>query len=128
LRRDLGGRPEFCGRFKTPTLRNVATRKAFYHNGVFHTLEDAVGFYATRDTNPEKWYPLRADGSINKFDDLPAAYHPNVDTDPPFGGPRGGKPRISPQDVTDIVAFLRTLTDGFDAPAGGAALTQRAGR
>lgn len=113
FRKDLAGRTEFCGLFKTPSLRNVATRKAFYHNGVFHTLEDAVAFYATRDTNPEKWYPVAADGSVRKFDDLPEAYHANVDINPPFGGHPGDKPRISPEDVNDIVAFLKTLTDGF---------------
>ena len=29
----------FCGMFKTPTLRNVAQRKVFFHNGVMHSLE-----------------------------------------------------------------------------------------
>ena len=48
---------EFCGLFKTPTLRNVATRRAFFHNGVIHSLEQAVRFYNTRDTRPELWYP-----------------------------------------------------------------------
>src|SRR5271168_91902 len=37
-RKDLANRPEFCGLFKAPSLRNVAIRKSFYHNGVFHSL------------------------------------------------------------------------------------------
>ena len=51
------GTNAFCGMFKTPTLRNVVTRKVFFHNGVIHSLEQAVRFYATRDTRPELWYP-----------------------------------------------------------------------
>jgi cytochrome c peroxidase len=43
--------------FKTPTLRNVADRRVFFHNGVMHSLEQAIRFYATRDTRPELWYP-----------------------------------------------------------------------
>jgi cytochrome c peroxidase len=45
----------YCGMFKTPTLRNVATRQAFFHNGVFHTLTDLLNWYNTRDTNPAAW-------------------------------------------------------------------------
>ena len=33
LRTDLAGRAEYCGLFRTPSLRNVALRKTFYHNG-----------------------------------------------------------------------------------------------
>jgi cytochrome c peroxidase len=116
-RKDLSNRPEFCGLFKAPTLRNVAARKSFYHNGVFHTLEDAVAFYATRDTNPERWYPVGPDGTVRKFDDLPAEYRRNIDYDPPFSRNPGEAPAMSEQDVADIVAFLRTLTDGFSPPA-----------
>jgi cytochrome c peroxidase len=114
LRKDLAHRPEFCGLFKAPSLRNVATRKSFYHNGVFHSLEDAVSFYATRDTNPEKWYPKGPDGKVRKFDDLPAQYQTNINFEPPFNRQPGDAPAFSPQDVADIVVFLRTLTDGYD--------------
>ncbi len=112
-RRDLAGRPEFCGLFKAPSLRNVATRRSFYHNGVFHSLQDAVAFYATRDTNPERWYPKGPDGKVRKFDDLPDEYQRNVDFEPPFNRRAGDTPALSPQDVADIVAFLQTLTDGY---------------
>jgi cytochrome c peroxidase len=37
LRRDFLDRPEYCGMFKSPSLRNVALRRTFFHNGVFHT-------------------------------------------------------------------------------------------
>jgi len=115
-RKDLANRAEFCGLFKAPSLRNVAARKSFYHNGVFHSLQDAVAFYATRDTNPERWYPLGPDGKVRKFDDLPLEFQPNINYEPPFDRHAGEAPAMSPQDIADIVAFLRTLTDGFEAP------------
>ena len=46
-------RREYCGLFRTPTLRNVATRQTFFHNGVIH--DAARGGRAstpTRDTDP----------------------------------------------------------------------------
>ena len=113
LRTDLEGRPEYCGRFRTPSLRNVAVRRAFFHNGVFHRLDDVVRFYAQRDTDPERWYPRAADGSVLKFDDLPAGYRGNLDTEAPFGRRPGERPAMSEADIEDIVAFLKTLTDGF---------------
>src|SRR5262249_5119551 len=70
---------KYCGMFKTPTLRNVTTRKAFFHNGKFKTLREVIEFYNTRDTNPERWYP-RVHGKVQKFDDLPAQYRVNLDT------------------------------------------------
>ena len=83
---------EYCGLFRTPSLRNVAVRRVFFHNGVFHRLEDAVRFYAERDTEPQKWYPRGPDGSVSKFDDLPAKYRRNVDTDPPLRSAYGRPP------------------------------------
>jgi cytochrome c peroxidase len=113
LRTDLKDRPEYCGLFRTPSLRNAAVRRVFFHNGAFHRLEDAVRFYAERDTDPQKWYPHGPDGRVSKFDDLPAKYRSNVDREPPFDRHRGGRPALSETDIGDIVAFLNTLTDGY---------------
>jgi cytochrome c peroxidase len=113
LRTDFLGRADYCGLFRTPTLRNVATRKAFFHNGVFHSLKDVVAFYATRDTDPGRWYPRRADGSTAIYDDLPERYSGNINIDPPFGGKPGDAPRLDDNEIDDIVAFLATLTDGW---------------
>jgi len=113
LRGDLRDRAEYCGRFKTPSLRNVATRRVFLHNGSFHTLRQVMEFYVQRDTNPEKWYPRDANGNVRKFDDLPAAYRVNVDVEPPFGGHPGDRPALLDDEIDDVVAFMRTLTDGF---------------
>ncbi|TIT94955.1 MAG: c-type cytochrome, partial [Mesorhizobium sp.] len=116
LRADFKGRAEYCGLFKTPTLRNVALRKSFFHNGYFHTLREAVAFYASRDSDPGRWYPKNADGTVNKFDDLPKAYWGNLNTDPPFNGKRpGDRPALTDAEIDDIVAFLGTLTDADQA-------------
>ena len=110
-RTSLTDHAELCGLFKAPTLRNVASRGAFFHNGRFHTLKSALQFYVQRDTNPERWYP-RAGSSIVKFDDLPAAGRDNVDvTDLPLTSKRGEKPIWNAQDIDDVIAFLKTLTD-----------------
>ncbi len=113
-RTDLRSKTEYCGRFMTPTLRNVATRKTFFHNGIFHTLKDAVAFYAQRDSSPEKWYPRDRDGRILKFNDLPAQYHGNVEMGSPFGREVGSTPVLSDGEIEDLVEFLKALTDGFD--------------
>ena len=113
LRDDFRGRAEYCGRFMTPTLRNIATRRVFFHNGAFHSLRQVIEFYVERDTNPGKWYPRRADGRVQKFDDLPERYWANIESDPPFGGHPGDRPALSGSEIDDLIAFLRTLTDGF---------------
>jgi cytochrome c peroxidase len=116
LRTDLDGRAEYCGLFKTPSLRNVALRQIFFHNGLVHSLREAVAFYVERDTRPGKWYPQDSNGQVHKFDDLPATYQGNLNNEPPFGARAGDHPALSPDEIDDIVAFLHTLTDGY-APA-----------
>ncbi|MGA8169443.1 MAG: cytochrome c peroxidase [Methylocystis sp.] len=104
-----------CGAFKVPTLRNVELTAPYLHNGVLATLRDAVAFYATRDTNPERWYPKGPDGSVVKFNDLPEKYHDNVNVkEVPYDRRLGQRPRLSERDVDALVAFLRTLTDKRD--------------
>jgi len=113
-RTDLAARTDLCGAFKVPTLRNVATRKTFFHNGAFTNLTDVVRFYVTRDTNPERWYPLKADGTVDKFDDLPPAYRKNVNTtEVPYNRQPGMAPALNEAEIADLVQFLGTLTDGY---------------
>jgi cytochrome c peroxidase len=122
MRTDLIDRKEYCGLFRTPSLRNVARRGAFFHNGIFHRLEDAVRFYAERDTHPQKWYPRAADGIVLKFDDLPAQYQRNLDIQAPFDRHVGDPPALTEADIRDIVAFLNTLTDGYEPQGSRAAV------
>ena len=113
-RTDLADRKDLCGAFKVPTLRNVATRKVFFHNGAFTSLKDVVAFYVRRDTNPEEWYPIGADGKVQKFNDLPPEYRANVNVkEVPYNRQPGMAPALTPAEIDDVVQFLGTLTDGY---------------
>ena len=107
LRTDLAAHPEYCGRFRTPSLRNVALRRSFFHNGAVHTLDAAVRFYVQRDTARDP----------RRLDDLPARYRGNLNTDPPFGARLANRPALDATEIADVVAFLHTLTDADQAPS-----------
>jgi hypothetical protein len=86
---NLTGRPEDHGRFKTPSLRNVALTGPYMHDGRFETLEQVVAHY---------------DHGVQR-----AA---NLDPNLAKHGPTGLG--LSDADQRALVAFLRTLTDdGF---------------
>jgi cytochrome c peroxidase len=102
-RTDFLNRPEYCGKFRTPTLRNVALRRAFFHNGVYHTLREAVAFYVQRDSKPIE----------PRFSDLPPQFWPNIETDRPFGVKT---PVLSDDEIDSIVDFLGSLTDADARP------------
>jgi len=100
-----------CGQFKAPTLRNIAVTGPYLHNGVFSSLRDVVAFYATRDTDPARWYPKK-DGATAKYDDLPEKFHDNVNVkEVPYDRKPGETPRLDEAEIDAIVAFLHTLTD-----------------
>ncbi|HMM58477.1 MAG TPA: hypothetical protein PKD77_12925, partial [Rudaea sp.] len=87
----------------------------FFHNGYFHDLKTAIEFYVQRDTDPEKWYPLDAKGRVRKFDDIPSLLARNVNTsEAPYDRKPGQAPALSDAEIDDVVAFLKTLTDGYD--------------
>ena len=101
----------FCGKFRMPTLRNVAERPAFMHNGFFKNLPDVVRFYSTRNSNPQGWYGQAVSN------DLPTQYLGNIEvTKAPFNRPASAGPALTEPEIADIVAFLRTLSDGYQAP------------
>ncbi len=110
-RRDFAGRQEYCGFFRSPTVRNTAIRDAFFHNAVFTSLREVMHFYNERDLHPEKFYSRNPDGSVHRYDDMPAGIPDNIDHDPPLDRKPGAPPALSEQDIDDIIAFLRTLTD-----------------
>ncbi|WP_050399791.1 hypothetical protein [Bradyrhizobium embrapense] len=59
-------------------------------------------------------YPHAADGTAQKYDELPVKHHGNVDvSDPPFERHLGDTPAMTAQDEAGIIAFLKTLTDGY---------------
>ncbi|SDR28698.1 cytochrome c peroxidase [Paraburkholderia fungorum] len=114
LRQDLAKQTQYCGMFLTPTLRNSANRNVYFHNGVYHDLKQVMDFYNLRNTSPDRIYPKDAAGKVQKYDDLPAQYHANVDiADAPFDRKYGDQPAMSDQDIQDIIAFLHTLNDGY---------------
>ncbi len=76
-------RPEDMGRFRVPTLRNVAVTAPYMHDGSIATLEAVIAHYAAGG---------RAPGNRYKSPEL-----------------RGFE--ISPGEVADLVAFLESLTD-----------------
>ncbi len=99
--------PENCVRFRTPSLRNVAVRGSYMHNGVFTKLRDVVEFYATRATDPKHWYK-----SGVKFEDVPAKYRAQVNVASiPYNRREGDVPALNDAEIDAIVAFLQTLTD-----------------
>jgi cytochrome c peroxidase len=145
-RANLSATTSLCGVFKVPTLRNIAVTSPYFHNGVFSDLHQVVEWYVTRDVNDNTGNnpnpvaagpggnPYQAVGTfytaangtpdLYEYNDLPAAYDANVNigevpyTPPTFGG--GQAPTLTPAEIDDVVAFLCTLTDGFDPsnPAG----------
>ena len=100
-----------CGAFKVPTLRNVARKRAFMHNGFFTSLREVVAFYATRDSDPGHWYAYGV-----HFDDVPAPLRANVDmTLVPFQPSAAMPLRLGEHEIDAITAFLQTLDDGYGA-------------
>jgi cytochrome c peroxidase len=96
------------GKFKVPTLRNLALTGPYTHNGYFRTLRGIVDFYNTRDVKPPCPNPLTTEAQALKAGCWPA---PEVleNTNRDELGDLG----LTAREVDDLVAFLRTLTDGY---------------
>ncbi|MBK7405335.1 MAG: cytochrome-c peroxidase [Phycisphaerales bacterium] len=84
---------EEAGKFKTSTLRNIDLTAPYGHNGYFKTLKDIVHFYNTRDVPEAGWPPPEVPLNVNTED--------------------FGNLGLTDQEEDDIVAFLKTLTDGY---------------
>lgn len=90
------------GRFKVPTLRNVAVTGPYMHNGVFEDLRTVVLFY-------------------NKYNTLDKARQINPETGKPWAMPEIPQnlavdelthgPALDDKRVDALVAFMKTLTD-----------------
>jgi cytochrome c peroxidase len=110
-RQDLIKESGYCGYFKTPTLRNAARRRFFFHNGRFTSLQSVLEFYVSRDLTPGRWFP-RSNGRVTRFDDLPRRYRRNVDiSDAPLNRDAGEAPALNAAQITQLIAFLRMLDD-----------------
>ena len=65
-------------------------------------------FYVTRDTQPASWYPGPA------YDDLPASLRGNVNvSEAPYNRRPGQAAALTDAELSDLLAFLNTLTDGY---------------
>lgn len=105
-----------CGLFKVPSLRNVALRHRYFHNGVFSNLQDVVAWYMSRDSNPTRWYQTAAGTPDVSYNDLPVLYDGNVNIlEVPYLP--GGPPPLTPREMNQLVLFLCTLSDGYDPTA-----------
>ncbi|CAO3459645.1 Cytochrome c551 peroxidase (EC 1.11.1.5) [Azospirillum argentinense] len=95
------------GKFKTPTLRNVAVTGPYMHNGVFKDLETVVRFY-------------------NKYNSRKPADQINPETGKPWGNPEIAAtvsikeleegPALDDRRIKALVAFMKTLTDARYEP------------
>lgn len=87
------------GKHKVPTLRNVDLRpypefvKAYGHNGYFKSLEEITHFYNTRDVPSAGWPAPEVPMNVND-DEL-------------------GNLGLTPDEEAAIVAFMKTLSDGY---------------
>ncbi|MGD8594516.1 MAG: cytochrome c peroxidase [Gammaproteobacteria bacterium] len=86
-RYNVTGDEKDMGAFRTPTLRNVALRGPYMHDGRFDTLEEVVEFY---------------NSGVN----------PSPALDPLMTRPRKGiRLNLTEQQKTDLVNFMKALTD-----------------
>jgi cytochrome c peroxidase len=103
------------GKHKVPTLRNVDLRpsddfvKAYGHNGYFKSLEGIVNFYNTRDVKPV------CPGDYTEAQALDAGCWPPAEVPTNVNVDELGDLGLTPQEEAAIVAFLKTLSDGFEA-------------
>jgi cytochrome c peroxidase len=90
------------GKFRVPTLRNVAVTGPYMHNGVFEDLRTVVAFYNRYQSRSEVWQTNPETGPGWG----PAEYMPTLSAKELTHGPVLDDTRIDA-----LVAFLKTLTD-----------------
>lgn len=90
---EITGQAKDMGKFKAPTLRNIAVTAPYMHDGSLATLEDVLNFYGDHGRNITSG-PNAGDGRAN-----------------PFKSEHVNNIKLSEQDKADIIAFLKTLTD-----------------
>ena len=110
---EITGRRDDRYKFRTAPLRNLAVSPAFFHNGAFITLEDAIRFHTNVVGESRSYNPIRAG--------LPADLTHRVGPPVPVGviDPLVRQPvHLTPAELADLVAFVR---DGLHDPRVNAA-------
>jgi cytochrome c peroxidase len=95
---DLGigaivSQPEHNGKFRVPTLRNIAISAPYFHNGSFKTLKEVIHFYNVRDVNPSEFAAPEVLATVNR-DEL-------------------GDLKMTEEEERQLEVFLGTLTDHY---------------
>ena len=98
----LAGDPAAEGRFRTPSLRNVAVTGPYMHNGVFDDLRTVVLFYNQYNTRSEA---RRINPETGEHFGPPQVAHTLAMDELTHG------PALEDERIDAIVAFLKTLTD-----------------
>jgi cytochrome c peroxidase len=93
------------GRFKTPTMRNIAKTAPYMHNGVFKTLREVIEYYNDVEDR-KRWGP--ASFPETKSHMLTA------------------KLNLTEEEIDALIAFLEALTDGYELPQQAASNPQPA--
>lgn len=99
---------EMTGKFKVPTLRNISKTAPYMHNGYFKNLRDVVEFYNTRDTKAVCTQKIVSADNAKKLNCWPAAEMAQT-----MNKEELGNLRLTDQEIDDVVAFLKTLDDGY---------------
>ena len=97
-----------AGKFKVMTLRNIELTPPYGHNGFFATLEDIVHFYNTRDALADCATLPAPQTGVNCWPAAEVTLNVNAD--------ELGDLKLTVQQEADLVAFLKTLTDGYGEP------------
>ncbi len=95
------------GKFKVPTLRNIALTGPYMHNGYFKTLRGVTAFYNDRDARPA------CGGDVGEAEALKRGCWPAPEVAANVNAEELGRLGLSDQEVDDIVAFMETLSDGY---------------
>ena len=92
------------GKFRVPTLRNVELTAPYFHNGVLQTLEEVVSFYNTREPD-QCWGATGEIPLVNCWPEYEVSENVDISST--------GDLLLTEQEEADLVAFLKTLTDGY---------------
>jgi cytochrome c peroxidase len=90
---EITGRPEDMGRFRAPSLRNVAVTAPYMHDGSIASLDAVIDHYAEGG----RTIPAGPHAGVGRTNPLKSSFLPGF--------------TLTPDERRDLVAFLESLTD-----------------